>query len=86
MPEPLIGMLIGISMTALIGYLYWAKRQQPDRRHGKVNEAERHCIWCLYRHRDVCIHPASPIYLGKCGPVCMGHLECGVRELKWRQG
>jgi len=43
MPEPVIALLIGASLASLIGYLYWAERQHPDRRRRKVDEAEVHC-------------------------------------------
>jgi hypothetical protein len=86
MPDPLIALLIGASLASLIGYLYWTKRQHPDRRRRKVDEPEAYCAWCLYRHDDICIHPGSPVYPGKCGPVCRGQLNCEVRVLKWRPG
>jgi len=52
MPEPVIALLIGASLASLIGYLYCAERQHPDRRaerqhpdrrRRKVDEAEVHC-------------------------------------------
>ena len=79
MPEPVIALLIGASLASLIGYLYWAERQHPDRRRKKADEAEVYCAWCAYRHGDVCIHPASPVYLGECSPVCIGRMKCEVR-------
>jgi hypothetical protein len=79
MPDPLIALLIGASLASLIAYLYWTQRQHPDRRRKKVDEAEAYCAWCVYRHGDVCIHPASPVYLGECGPVNTGHIQCKVR-------
>ena len=86
MPEPLIALLIGASLASLIAYLYWTKSQHPDRRRKKVDEAEAYCTWCVYRHGDICIHPASPVYLGECGPVDTGRIQCEVRVLKWRAG
>ena len=86
MPEPVIALLIGTALASLITYLYWTERQHPDRRRRKVDEAEVYCAWCVYRYLDVCIHPASPVYLGECGPVCIGRIRCEVRVLKWRAG
>ena len=82
MPESLLTLLIGASLASLIGYRYWAGRQRADRQRTKVNEAERHCIWCLYRRSDLCTHPVSPVYPRECRPVCTGHLECEVRVVK----
>jgi hypothetical protein len=79
MPEPVIAILIGASLASLIGYLYWTERQHPDRRRRKVNEVEVYCAWCVYRHHDVCIHPASPVYQGECKLVCIGRIKCEVR-------
>jgi len=79
MPEPVIALLIGASLASLVGYLYWTERQHPDRRRRKVDEAEAYCTWCVYRRGDICIHPASPVYLGECGPVNTGRIKCKMR-------
>ena len=79
MPEPVVALLIGASLASLIGYLCWADQQHPDRRRRKVDEAEVYCVWCVYRHGDVCIHTANPVYPGECGPVCIGRMKCEVR-------
>ena len=82
MPEPLIALLIGASLASLIGYLYWTERQHPDRQRRKANESEAYCAWCVYRYRDVCIHPASPVYPGECALVCTGRMKREVRQAR----
>jgi len=78
MPDPLIALLIGTSLASLVAYLFWTRRQQVHRSR-QVKEVGAYCVWCLYRHGDICIHPGSPVYLEECGPVCTGLKQCEVR-------
>ena len=82
MLESLIALLIGASLSSLVGSCYWTERQRADRRPRRVNEAETHCVWCLYRRGDFCAHPGSPVYPGECRPVCAGRMECEVQVVK----
>jgi hypothetical protein len=84
MPESLIAILIGTSLTSLVAHLVWTGRQHPDRRSGKAGEAGAYCVWCVYRRGSVCSHPRSPVYLEECGPVCTGVQRCEVRQESYR--
>jgi hypothetical protein len=84
MPDPLIALLIGTSLTSLVTYLFWTRRQQPDRRFRQAGETGAYCVWCLYRRGDTCTHPGSPVYPGPCTPVCTGRKRCEVRQERLR--
>ena len=86
MPESLLALLIGTALASLIGDRYWAGRQRADRQPTKIDQAERHCVWCLYRRGDLCTHPGSPVYPDHCTLVCVGRMDCEARVVKRRGG
>jgi hypothetical protein len=84
MPESLMAILIGTSLTSLVAHLYWTRRQDPKRRSEKADEVRAYCVWCVYRRGSLCSHPHSPVYLEECGPVCTGAQQCAVRQERHR--
>lgn len=84
MPESLLAMLIGTSLTSLVAYLIWNRGHHADRRSRKTNEVGAYCVWCRYRHGEICTHPGSPVYLAGCGPVCTGTRRCEVGQERQR--
>ena len=84
MPDPVIALLIGVTLATLIASLGWAAWEHLGRRSKKTEGTVAHCVWCLYRHGDICTHPGSPVYLEECGPVCTGVKRCEVRQERLR--
>ena len=81
-PEPLIAVLIGMTLASLIASLCWAAWEHRGRRSRKSNGTAAFCVWCLYRRGSLCINPSSPVCPGECGPVCMGMCRA-MRDGDW---
>ena len=84
MPEPLIALLMGVTLVSLIASLGWAAWEHWGRRSRQVKGTVAYCVWCLYRRSDTCTHPGSPVYPDACHPVCDGDLQCDVRQQRQR--
>lgn len=84
MPEPLIALLMGVTLASLIASLCWAAWEHLVHRSRRAKGIAAFCVWCLYRRGETCTHPGSPVYLEECGPVCTGAQRCAVRQERRR--
>jgi hypothetical protein len=76
----LVGLVVVVLIMALIYYLQI--RYAVPRRPNEQLEALAFCARCVHRHGDLCTNPASPVYGQACGPVCIGDVQCKVREVR----
>jgi len=78
----MIDALIIVASVALVPLailaLWWLARTSPGKDTG-----DPFCAWCTWRDGDTCTHPKSPVSGRGCGPVCIGDLQCNLRELRY---
>jgi hypothetical protein len=73
--------LLALGILGFMALVYFLDKRVPHIWPRRRVKADAYCAWCIYRDGEDCTNPASPVYPGPCGPVCIGEKRCGVRQV-----
>jgi hypothetical protein len=75
--------VIVVVILLALGLALLEQRQDPGRGLPRDRrELPAFCAWCSWRDSEDFTNPGSPISGQACGPVCIGEVKCGVREVE----